>query len=102
MFGDDKTELGKALARQVVSEFEGQDRAQMGSAKTAVTLVVALMVGGIVAAFLLPVAINEIVSVDTSNWGSGAASLWDILDLIIVLAVFLFFIGVALAASDKL
>jgi len=75
----------------------GADRAQMTTgADKAVNLVVGLMVGGLVAAFLLPVAINEIVGVDTSSWGSGASSIWNIMDLIIVLAVFLFFIGIAL------
>lgn len=78
----------------------GSDRGQV-SAQRAVGLVVALTVGGLVAAFLLPVAISEIVGVETSSWGSGASSLWDIMDLIIVLAVFLFFIGVALAASNN-
>lgn len=77
------------------------DRGQ-ASAKQAVSLVVALMVGGLVAAFLLPVAVDEIVAVDTSSWGSGASSLWDVMDIIIVLAVFLFFIGVALAATDRI
>lgn len=70
------------------------------SANAAVSLVVALAVGGLVAAFLLPVAIDEIVGVSTSSWGSGASSLWAIMDLIIVLAAFLFFIGVALSKSD--
>lgn len=82
---------GKALA-------EDDSRGQM-DARTAVRLIVALMVGAIVAAFLLPVGIDEIVGVDTSSWGSGAASLWTILDLVIVLAVFLFFINVALSEA---
>lgn len=34
-------------------------------------------------------------------WSSGAQSLWDILDVIMVLAVFLLFIGVALKAADR-
>lgn len=34
------------------------------------------------------------------GWGSGAKSLWAILDVIIVLAMFLMFIAVALGASD--
>ncbi len=71
------------------------------SATMAVKLVVALTVGGLVAAFLLPVALDEIVGVDTSNYSSGAASLWNILDIIVVLAMFLFFVGVALAAMDR-
>jgi len=69
-------------------------------ATRAVGLVVGLMVAGIVAAFLVPVAIDEIVGVDTSSWGSGASSLWSILDLIIVLAVFLFLIGLALNSAS--
>lgn len=90
-------EIGKELA----SPSGGMDNRGAISAQQAVSLVVALMVGGLVAAFLLPVAIDEIVGVDTSSWGSGASSLWDVMDLVIVLAVFLFFIGVALAASNR-
>jgi hypothetical protein len=72
-------------------------RAQsMGGAGSAVNLVVGLVVGALVAAFLIPIAIDELVNVDTTSWGSGAASLWDILDVILVLAIFLFFIGMAL------
>lgn len=91
---------GKALAEHTTggtASLAGDNRGQMASgADKAVNLVVGLMVGGLVAAFLLPVAIDEIVSVDTSSWGSGASSLWNIMDVIIVLAVFLFFIGIAL------
>jgi len=82
------------------SAFAQAERGQT-SAHKAVGLIVGLMVGGLVAAFLLPVAIDEIVGVDTSSWGSGASSIWAILDLIIVLAAFLFFIGIALAASNR-
>lgn len=82
------------------------DRAQFGSvgrtAKVAISLVVALTVGSLVAAFLLPVGINEIVAVDTSNWSSGAQSMWGLLDLVIVLAVTLFFFGIALSATDAI
>lgn len=101
MFGGDPRpaiRLGKRLA--FGSDSKRTDRGQV-SAQRAVSLVVALTVGGLVGAFLLPVAINEIVGVDTSSWGSGASSLWDIMDLVIVLAAFLFFIGVALATSNK-
>lgn len=71
-------------------------------AKVAISLVVALTVGGLVSAFLLPIAIDEIVAVDTANWSDGATQLWDILDMVITLAVALFFFGVALAATDAL
>jgi len=106
----------KALAIMVLGTF-GQDeaahklnhghvtldnRAQVGgSAMRAVGLVVGLTVGGIVAAFLLPIAIDELVAVDTTNWSGGASSLWDIMDVIVVLALFLFFIAVAMGAANR-
>lgn len=85
-------EKQKAAAKALMND----DKAQ---ASRAVQLVVGLTVAGIVAAFLIPVAIDELVSVDTTSWGSGASSLWNIMDLIIVLAVFLFMIGLALRRS---
>lgn len=81
-----------------------KDRGQAGpnsAAMVAVTLVVGLVVASLVAAFLLPIGISEIVGVDTSSWSSGAQSMWDILDVIIVLALFLFFIALALAAANR-
>lgn len=90
--------MGKQLARAFLEDDRGQVQNQ---AMSAVSLVVALTVGGIVAAFLIPVAIDELVAVDTSSWSSGASSMWDILDVIVILAVFLFFIAVALAAANR-
>jgi len=74
------------------------NRAQMsGGAGKAVNLVVALVVAGLMAAFLLPIAIDEISAVDTSSWDDGAAALWNILPVMVVLAIFLFFVGLALS-----
>lgn len=73
------------------------NRAQMGGASSGVDVVVGLMVGGLVSAFLLPIAISEIVGVDTSAWGSGAAEIWGLLDVMIVLAIFLFFVQLAIS-----
>jgi hypothetical protein len=86
-YGMKDQEKMKVLAKSMMD-----DRAQAGQA---VNVVVSLMVSGLVAAFLLPVAIEEIVNVDTTNWGSGATSLWNIMDLIIVLGAFLFMIQMA-------
>jgi hypothetical protein len=102
MSGKDKLKRKVRLGREMAGEIgdtslANDNRGQVaGGAQRAVNIVVGLMVGGLIAAFLLPVAIDEIVAVDTTNWGSGASSLWDVLDLIVVLAVFLFFIGIAL------
>lgn len=78
------------------------DTAAAQDASGAVNLVVALVVGGLMAAFLLPIAIDEIVAVDTTGWDGGAAALWDILPVMIVLAIFLFFVGVALKRSGRI
>lgn len=63
-----------------------------------VSIVVALTVAIILVAFLLPVAIDELASVDTTSWSSGADSLFSILDLIAILVIFLVFIGWAMAS----
>lgn len=106
MFGKTKDRLQQriSLARSMgIRAGKGDERAQanVGSmARVAIALVVSLTVGGLVAAFLLPVGIDEIVGVDTSNWSTGAQSMWDILDVVLVLAVMLFFFGITLAAVD--
>jgi hypothetical protein len=69
-------------------------------AQRAIAIVVGLTVGGLVAAFLLPVALDQIVAVDTSNYSDGAAAMWNLMDVIITLAVVLFFVGIALAAVE--
>lgn len=66
-----------------------------------VGIVVALTVGLILVAFLLPVAIEELVTVDTASWSSGAGSLFEILDLIAILVVFLVFIGWAMTSYGR-
>jgi hypothetical protein len=86
--------------KETLKQFIAGKRAQTTGANRATNLVVGLVVAGLMAAFLLPVAINEIVSVNTSSWNStGAANLWDILPVMIVLAIFLFFVGLALSRT---
>ena len=76
--------------------FAGDTRAQMVGADRATNLVVGLVVAGLMAAFLLPIAIEEITNVSTTNWSDGASSLWSVLPIMIVLAIFLFFVSLAL------
>lgn len=95
-------EAQKRMAKREAVKFLNGNRGQVsGSAMRVVSLVVALTVGAIVAAFLLPIGVDELVAVDTSSWSSGADALWGILDVIIVLALFLFFIAVALNAAEN-
>lgn len=72
-----------------------------GSAMAVVSLVVSLTVGTIVSAYLIPIGVDELIAVDTTAWSDGAQSLWGILDVIIVLALFLAFITVALASAER-
>lgn len=99
-------EMGKAMAEEKTGEdlpnVFCDDRGQAGAMRV-VNLVVALTVGAIVAAFLLPIGLQELTQASLGdNASSGAEALWGILDVIIVLAVFLFFIGIALAATNRL
>ena len=87
------------MFKQEIRQFAADSRAQSG-ASAAVEVIVGLVVGGLMAAFLLPMAINEIVGVSTTDWGSGAAELWGLLPVVIVLAVFLFFVGLALNRAE--
>ena len=92
-----------AAAKRTIGEvsFAADARGQQAAAMQTVSLVVALTVGAIVAAFLLPIGISEVVDVETTGWSEGAQALWGILDVVIVLGLFLAFIAVALAAADR-
>ena len=77
------------------------ERGQSG-AMAVVSLIVALTVGAIIAAYLLPLGVEEIANASLGEDASeGATSIWGILDVMIVLAVFLFFVSIALAAADR-
>ena len=91
-----------AQTAQVMADgvMAGDERAQT-SAMQVVGLVVSLTVGAIIASFLLPIGLDEITSVDTTNYSDGAGAMWGILDVIIVLSLFLFFVAIALASADR-
>lgn len=63
-----------------------------------VGIVIALVVTLLLVAFLLPVAINEIVDVETTDWSGGAASIMEIIDLIALLVIFLVMVGWAVTS----
>lgn len=62
-------------------------------ASDAVEVIVAVLIGAIMAAALLPTAIDELVAVDTSSWGSTVVTLFDLLPLLIVLVPLAVFVG---------
>lgn len=69
-----------------------------GQMQAGIELAVGVLVVGLLTSYLLPVAIDEIVAVDTSSWGSAETSLWDLLPIFFVLAIVLFIVGWAMDA----
>jgi len=66
------------------------------AADRAVSVIVAVLVASLLTAFLVPIAVEEMFAVDTSGWGEAAGTMWELLPLMAVLAVFLFFVQVAI------
>lgn len=70
----------------------------MPSLDQGIDMAVQLLVIGLLVAFLVPVAIDEIVNVSQTNWGSAETSLWDLLPLFLVFGAVLYIIGLAVSA----
>lgn len=78
------------------SNFTGDTRGSQFMSK-GVDIAVGILVVGLLTAYLLPIAIDEIVAVDTTNWGNAEAQLFDLLPLFFVLAIVLFIVAKAMA-----
>lgn len=74
-----------------------------GMAAQGVAVVVGLTITAIVAAFLLPVGLDELADLNLTarTWGSGAEAMWNILPLIFVLVLFLVVIGWAMGGTRR-
>lgn len=57
-----------------------------------VGVVMGLLIAGLLVAYLLPVAIEAIVDVDTTAWGQES-ELWDLIPLFLVLVPIIALIG---------
>ncbi len=77
--------------QEIKEDYEFYKNEQGGNA---VTYVIILFVSAILAGTVLPSAINNIESTNTSSWGSDTATLWGILSVMIVLGVILYFIPI--------
>lgn len=64
-----------------------------------VDMAVGILVVGLLTAYLLPIAISELVGVDTSSWGNAESSLFELLPLFFVLAIVLFVVQRAMSAK---
>lgn len=90
--------ISPKCVRREIERFRGDTSGEvdMTASDRAVSVIVSIVVAALLAAFLLPIAINELTGVDTTGWGSGAAELWSLLSVMIVLSIFLFFVQVAI------
>lgn len=86
---------------QKVTGLKHDTRAQSGNMiNKGVNMAVGVLVVGLLTAYLLPIAIDELVSVDTSTWGNAESSLFDLLPLFFVLAIVLFVVAKAMEARS--
>jgi hypothetical protein len=79
----------------VVAKFDEQlesfEKDPRGSLE--VNTIISLVIGLIVLAIMLPVALNEIMGVDTTTWDSSVAAVWDLLPILAVLAGLVMIVG---------
>lgn len=78
------------------AEFRGVNRAQSNMINRGVNLAVGILVVGLLTAYLLPIAIDELTAVDTTSWGDAEAALFGLLPLFFVLGILLFVISKAM------
>ena len=94
-------QITEAVLAQVAS-FGADVRGEQDPSMAVVGLVVALVVAAIVTAFLFPIGIEQVNNATLGdNASEGAEALWNILDLMMVLGVFVAFVGLAMSAVDR-
>lgn len=59
--------------------------------KTASLLIIGLLIAALLVAHLMPVAIEEIEGTDVSNWSDGAAGIWNVISILILVVVLAMF-----------
>jgi hypothetical protein len=93
--------LGKSDTERIGAKALSRDtRGQSNMIDKGVNMAVGILVVGLLTAYLLPIAISELVSVDTSSWGNAESSLFDLLPLFFVLAIVLFVVAKAMDARQ--
>lgn len=78
----------KAKVMPLVTKFDEQLKTFENDERGAleVNSIISLVIGLIVLAIMLPVALTEIMGVDTTTWDSSVAAVWDLLPILAVLA----------------
>lgn len=67
-------------------------------ARNAVSVVIALVVAALMVAYVLPIAIDALINVDTTAWGDAESQLFELLPLFVVLVPFVVIVGWAIDA----
>lgn len=105
----EKMEISEEVARDkaretienngVIKKLVNDDRAQAGGMMDkGVDLAVGVLVVGLLTAYLLPIALDELNAVDTTSWGNAESELFGLLGLFFVLAILLFVVNKAKSA----
>lgn len=89
-------ETAKAQARdivennKVIQRLTDDTRGEAKMMDKGVDLAVGILVVGLLTAYLLPIALDELNAVDTTSWGNAESELFNLLGLFFVLAILLF------------
>lgn len=67
----------------------------MADMKEAMNYAIVIFVGALLASILLPIAISNWFDANQTGWGNDTITIWDVTPVLIVLAVFIFFIAMA-------
>lgn len=62
--------------------------------KDIIGVIIALAVGSIVAAAIIPTAIGDITNATTTGWDSATKSVWGLMSVIVALSVLMVFLRV--------
>ena len=68
------------IAKQL-QKFEDDDQGKLETGD-----IITLVIGLIVLAIMLPVAISELIGVNTTAWPTAVAAVWDLMPILAVLA----------------
>lgn len=78
-----KKNIEQSIAR-LEKSIDGLEADEAGALE--VNAIISLVVGLIVLSIMLPVALTEIMDVNTTGWDSSVASVWGLLPVLAVLA----------------
>lgn len=70
----------------------------MSKAKQIVSLVMAVVIGGILIGYVFPIGMDALHSADTSSWSSAEQNIFDVLGIFLILTILVALAGWAIVA----